>query len=650
MLATSAITLLPAASPIPPALSTATATSALPGNHHEAALKPRQTDFWPADYWPEKFPPDRWPGRGWGAKSRPCHANQFYSCAGPYMHGDQTCQNSNGVNTWGMTAGWGCFCEHAKKFFKCMSQAEDDDPNCWNDGYGGDNWQLNWYQNWCGDTPPPSVMAEMSQPRAVDVSFTKPDVVYADSSEDHALLTRVNDPIYTGSGSLLSGECTSTDFTLVGANDGYTMYYAGFQGCNDDRPQCCPWPVAADSATNSFSATVNVEVEPEIEIEHKRGDNYPQPARGYSAKLKNCPDDYYSVSGGCCPAGYFFFTSAIGGQTPCWSPLGSTASIPPITHVAAAYTSRATNVSVTGSDGDGGNDDPNDIDSLPTSAVNNVIFSRHYPVDNPKALSIGSYIGIALGISIATSTALAAIIWFWLRWRKRKIARLRRAAQLADNDNYPGIWDGHHGSDEQLFQFPPQELDTFGQNGKPTALDQVAAAGAKNGGDAAQQAQYLRQLQQSFGFHNVGTRGHSNGINSDFTPGLPLSVHIPPRVSSAAAAAGLSTLPPISSTRSKLPPINQDGNPCGAHAVGSGDIDSKGGKPEGATKEEALQYAGVGSGAAGSSSFLHVDQRQRRSHPTELEGNSVAVPDGHGSGFGLEVEGDHEPPPEYREF
>lgn len=88
----------------------------------------------------------------------------------------------------------------------------------------------------------------------------------------------------------------------MGANEGYTMYYVGFQGCNDDRPQCCPWPVAANSATNSFSATVNVEVEPEIEIEHKRGDNYPQPARGYSAKLKRCPNDYYSVSGGCCPA------------------------------------------------------------------------------------------------------------------------------------------------------------------------------------------------------------------------------------------------------------------------------------------------------------------------------------------------------------
>ena len=115
-------------------------------------------------------------------------------------------------------------------------------------------------------------------------------------------------------------------------------------------------------------------------------------------------------------------------------------------------------------------------------------------------------------------------------------------------------------------------------------------------------------------------------------------------------SAGLSTLPPISSTRSKLPPINQDGNPYGAHAVEGGGIDSKGGKPERETKEEALQSAGGGSGTAGCSSFLPGDQQQRRSHPTGLEGNSVAVPGGNGSGYGLEIEGDHEPPPEYREF
>ena len=78
----STLALLPAASPIPPAPSTATATSTLPGNHHDAALKPRQTD-WPAAFWPEDYPPDRWPGQdfglGWGAVSRPCHVSEYLS-------------------------------------------------------------------------------------------------------------------------------------------------------------------------------------------------------------------------------------------------------------------------------------------------------------------------------------------------------------------------------------------------------------------------------------------------------------------------------------------------------------------------------------------------------------------------------------------
>ncbi|KAJ4402818.1 hypothetical protein N0V85_005232 [Neurospora sp. IMI 360204] len=355
-------------------------------------------------------------------------------------------------------------------------------------------------------------------------------------------------------------------------------------------------------------------------------------------------------------SGYYFFTSAIGGQTPCWSPLSSTASLPPLTRAVAAYDAITTSGSV-----NGGDDGPNEDDSTPTSAVNNVVFSLHYPVDDPKALSLGGYIGIALGISVTVSTTFAVILWFLLRRRKQKTARLRRAMQQADNDNYPGIWDGpSHGSDEQLFQVPPQELATFGQNGKPTAVDRMAASRTRtnSSGYAAQEAQHF---QQSFGFHAVGTHGQDNSgrMNNDFTPGFPLAVHVPPRVSSAAAAGGgYSSLPPItpiSSTRSQLPPIKRDGNPWGAHGVESeGGLDSKGGKPKGGKEEEALQNAGGASqGAAGSSSSHNGNQRQRQSqHPAELAEHPVAVPDGHGSGYGLDgVEGDHdEPPPEYREF
>ncbi|KAK3951153.1 hypothetical protein QBC32DRAFT_263128 [Pseudoneurospora amorphoporcata] len=655
MLLTPTLALLPAASPIPPApapstaTATATATATLPGNRHDAALKPRQTDFWPAYFWPENFPPDRWPGQdfgaGWGAVSRPCHADQFYSCAGPYMRGDDSCQNGNAVYSGRMTGDWGCFCDHAKKFFKCMSDAENDDPKCWNDGYSGENWQLNWYHNWCGDNPPPSIMAEMTQPRTANLSFTTPEFVYAISGDHHPSVTRVNDPIYKGSGSLLSGECTSTDFTLVSASGGYTKYYAGFQGCNDDRPQCCPWPVSANSARDASPVTVNVEIEPEIEIKHKRGDDYPQPAHGYKAKLKHCPDDYYSVSGGCCPAGYYFFTSAIGGQTPCWSPLGSTASVPPLTRVAAASNSNdgvlPTNV---------------ENETVPTSAVNNMVFSRHYSVDSPKSLSLGASLGIALGASVTVSAVFSTIIWLLLRKRRQKKARLRTATQQADNNNHPGIWGGPHGSDEQLFQVPPQELNTFKTTTTTTTttVDRMAAARTRNSPYASQQAQDFQQPQQSFGFHNVGTHGHNSGMNNDPVSGVPLSVHIPPRVSSrSAAAAGYASPPPIASPRTMLSPSTRDGNLWGGAVDlkgvdskdGHGPVDSKGGK-----EEEALQNAGGESGAAGSSSSHNGDRQQRQLHPAELAGHPVLGHNGRESGYGLdEVEGQHEPPPEYRE-
>ena len=94
----------------------------------------------------------------------------------------------------------------------------------------------------------------------------------------------------------------------MSANGGSTMYYAGFQGCNGDRPQCCPWPVDASSVQDAGSlVTAEIELEPEFELKRDPGNDYPRPAHGYKTRLKSCPDDYYSVSGGCCPAYVFSY-------------------------------------------------------------------------------------------------------------------------------------------------------------------------------------------------------------------------------------------------------------------------------------------------------------------------------------------------------
>jgi hypothetical protein len=90
-------------------------------------------------------------------------------------------------------------------------------------------------------------------------------------------------PIYQGSGELLRGECSETDFTLV--DEGSTVYYAGFMGCIKDKPECCPWAVATATA----------------EAQDNRAYDFPTPVNNDLARLASCANDYYSISGGCCP-------------------------------------------------------------------------------------------------------------------------------------------------------------------------------------------------------------------------------------------------------------------------------------------------------------------------------------------------------------
>jgi hypothetical protein len=101
-------------------------------------------------------------------------------------------------------------------------------------------------------------------------------------------------PSYQGSGNLLQGDCAQTDFTLV--NAGSTVYYAGFQGCNNDRPECCPFAVATPASLLSGSAATAA-------AGANDGDSvdFPVPVNDDFAVMKSCADDYYSISGGCCP-------------------------------------------------------------------------------------------------------------------------------------------------------------------------------------------------------------------------------------------------------------------------------------------------------------------------------------------------------------
>jgi len=101
-------------------------------------------------------------------------------------------------------------------------------------------------------------------------------------------------PSYQGTGDLLQGDCGQTDFTLV--NAGSTVYYAGFMGCNNDRPECCPWAAATPASLASGSAATGA-----AGADARDSVDFPVPVNNDFAVMKKCADDYYSISGGCCP-------------------------------------------------------------------------------------------------------------------------------------------------------------------------------------------------------------------------------------------------------------------------------------------------------------------------------------------------------------
>jgi hypothetical protein len=103
-------------------------------------------------------------------------------------------------------------------------------------------------------------------------------------------------PNYKGTGDLLQGPCSSTGFTLVDASS--TVYYAGFVGCNKDRPECCPWAVASTGTTPAPGAATDAAG---ANAKDSNSYDFPRPANNDLAQLASCADDYYSISGGCCP-------------------------------------------------------------------------------------------------------------------------------------------------------------------------------------------------------------------------------------------------------------------------------------------------------------------------------------------------------------
>ncbi|KAK0725757.1 hypothetical protein B0H67DRAFT_139730 [Lasiosphaeris hirsuta] len=269
-------------------------------------------------------------------------------------------------------------------------------------------------------------MAQITAPASVALTFESVKVVTVTETDSIEKPKEVPQPNYKGSGALLSGDCKKTAFTLVDA--GSTAYWAGFNGCQGDKPECCPYTVATPTAT----PTVNTRG-PDRNSGNALGFDFPRPADdGRQTMLKKCADDYYSISGGCCPNGYWLYTTNVGGQTPCYKSISSTATPPALTI--------------------GLEDEASDI-FKPTSAVVNIVWSMRYPVESSSSgLSTGAKAGIGAGAGVAIILIAVLAICLWRSRRKTRQLESAHAAQSAQvpppqyQEQQPTVINGEHPS------------------------------------------------------------------------------------------------------------------------------------------------------------------------------------------------------------
>jgi hypothetical protein len=109
-------------------------------------------------------------------------------------------------------------------------------------------------------------------------------------------------PIWSGTGDLLQGYCVTPQYVLL---DGPTAYWAPMVGCAGGKSDCCPYSVSSTSSpTVTVISTVTVDIGPSGTtgpfVANPQG--YPIAVNPSQATLARCPNDYVTISGGCCPS------------------------------------------------------------------------------------------------------------------------------------------------------------------------------------------------------------------------------------------------------------------------------------------------------------------------------------------------------------
>ncbi|KAK0723690.1 hypothetical protein B0T21DRAFT_414069 [Apiosordaria backusii] len=458
-----------------------------------ALLRPRQTDF---DYGCYNY----------GSNVYACtsHLSECYSDF-DFMTAGGGPNNGLAYNSAVDAAVQSCVCTHGQAYMNCWYERIAT-GTCSSLYDGWQEIQSSVYASTCGTVfGNPQGQQKVDVPTSVSLALQTVNVV--------TVSTRIQTPAYDGkpkfqgTGALLQDGCAQASFTLVDA--GNTAYYAGFLGCIKDRPDCCPWPVetAAAAVASAVSGSNAAELE-------KLGFDYPIPVDAKQARLQTCADDYYSISGGCCPNGFVPFTSAVGGQTPCWSSIKAGTTRAPILTVERGKETKT---------------------DRSTSAVVNIVWSMRYPVAEQSSggLSTAAKAGIGAGAGVAA--ILIGGLAFCL-WRQRKKNKQLKGQQ---SDPQAAVTAAQAVPQQQMAQtaqpqspsqpypnsqFQPipgqQPPGQFQQTGYPSPNQYIAAAAIPQGTDPSRHSVNTSisapsaLIPQNTGTSNTNGNGHASELSS----------------------------------------------------------------------------------------------------------------------------------------
>ncbi|KAF2191438.1 hypothetical protein K469DRAFT_746771 [Zopfia rhizophila CBS 207.26] len=270
---------------------------------------------------------------------------------------------------------------------------------------------------------PEKTFSSVPQPSFVPVTIAPRVSALTTGAVSSISSTHAPVPKWSGSGNLLQGYCATPEYTIL---DGPTAYWAPVIGCVGGKNDCCPFDVVPTSqgatATVTVPQTVTIQVPVSGATLQPTGGSggFPVALSPAQATLDKCPDDYHSIGEGCCPSNYFPWSTAFGGQTPCYSTLPVAMTPPPIPD------------SLTGTPTDGG------ALQKPTSAIINVVYAMQYPVQpsSKPALTSNAKIGIGAG---AGGAALIFGVLIWLLVWKHRVHKRDKAALESGSGFGPGL-------------------------------------------------------------------------------------------------------------------------------------------------------------------------------------------------------------------